>query len=132
MLRNAGSGVPYEIRGQKYRSGNYTFSLNWGSHRGVMKSCVSWDIMPCSPLKINRCFGGTCCFNLANLLTASRWFLAWSILRRSRWRGPVSPETSVDFQRKKRRYIRGDRTLQHSFTIRKFVGLQLALVPCIL
>jgi hypothetical protein len=28
MLRNAGSGVPYEIRGQKYRSGNYTFSLN--------------------------------------------------------------------------------------------------------
>jgi hypothetical protein len=25
----------------------------------VMKSSVFWDITPCSPLKVNRCFGGT-------------------------------------------------------------------------
>jgi hypothetical protein len=25
----------------------------------VMKSTVIWDIMPCSPLKVNRRFGGT-------------------------------------------------------------------------
>jgi hypothetical protein len=24
------------------------------------KSYIVWDIMPCSSLKINRCFGGTC------------------------------------------------------------------------
>jgi hypothetical protein len=24
----------------------------------VMKSAISWDIMPCSPLKVNRRFGG--------------------------------------------------------------------------
>jgi hypothetical protein len=29
----------------------------------VMKSSVFWDIMLCSPLKINRCFGGTLCFH---------------------------------------------------------------------
>jgi hypothetical protein len=26
----------------------------------VTKSSISWDIMPCSPLKVSRCFGGTC------------------------------------------------------------------------
>jgi hypothetical protein len=26
----------------------------------VMKSCIFWDITPCSPLKIKRRFGGTC------------------------------------------------------------------------
>jgi hypothetical protein len=26
----------------------------------VMKSCIFWDMTPCSPLKINRRFRGTC------------------------------------------------------------------------
>jgi hypothetical protein len=26
----------------------------------VMKISIFWDIAPCSPLKVNRCFGGTC------------------------------------------------------------------------
>jgi hypothetical protein len=26
----------------------------------VMKSTIFWDITPCSPLSVNRCFGGTC------------------------------------------------------------------------
>jgi hypothetical protein len=30
----------------------------------VMKSSSFWDITPCSPLKVNRRFGGTCCLHL--------------------------------------------------------------------
>jgi hypothetical protein len=30
----------------------------------VMKSYIFWDITSCGPLKINRCFGGTCRLNL--------------------------------------------------------------------
>jgi hypothetical protein len=30
----------------------------------VMKRSVFWDIISCSPLKVNRCFGGTCRLNL--------------------------------------------------------------------
>jgi hypothetical protein len=26
----------------------------------VMKGCVFWDIIPCSPSKVNRSFGETC------------------------------------------------------------------------
>jgi hypothetical protein len=26
----------------------------------IMKSTIFWDITPCSPLKVNRCLGGTC------------------------------------------------------------------------
>jgi DeoR/GlpR family transcriptional regulator of sugar metabolism len=37
------------------------------------------DITPCSPLKVNRDFGGTCRPLAYHLL--SRWFLAWLILR---------------------------------------------------
>jgi hypothetical protein len=29
----------------------------------VMKSSVFWDITPCSPLKVNQRFRGTCCFH---------------------------------------------------------------------
>jgi hypothetical protein len=25
----------------------------------VMNSAIFWDMTPCSPLKVNRCFGGT-------------------------------------------------------------------------
>jgi hypothetical protein len=33
----------------------------WGSHSGSSScSSVFWDIMPCSPLKVNQCFGGIC------------------------------------------------------------------------
>jgi hypothetical protein len=33
----------------------------------VMKSSICWDITPCSPLKVNRRFGGSAC----NLLHAA-------------------------------------------------------------
>jgi hypothetical protein len=29
----------------------------------VAKICVLWNITPCSLLKVNQCFGGTCCFH---------------------------------------------------------------------
>jgi hypothetical protein len=30
----------------------------------VMKRTIFWDIMPCSPLSVNRRFGGTCSLRL--------------------------------------------------------------------
>jgi hypothetical protein len=30
----------------------------------LLKSSIFWDIMPCSPLKVNRRFGGTCRLHL--------------------------------------------------------------------
>jgi hypothetical protein len=32
----------------------------WGSRSGVTNSSLFWDIMPCSPLKVNWRFGRTC------------------------------------------------------------------------
>jgi hypothetical protein len=31
-----------------------------GQHHPVLKSSIFWDIMQCSPLKVNQCFRGTC------------------------------------------------------------------------
>jgi hypothetical protein len=74
-----------------------------------MKSYISWDIMPPSPLKINRRFGGTCCLHLRSwkisqtrnqreagiyLLPAPRWFLAWLIILSWRRKHALS-KTSV-------------------------------------
>jgi hypothetical protein len=41
----------------------------------VMKSSIFWNIMPFSPLKVNR-----------HLLPASRWLLGWLILHPWRWK----------------------------------------------
>jgi hypothetical protein len=66
----------------------------------VLKSSVFWDITPCSPLKVNRCFGGAC-----------RWFFAWLILSTLKMEATCSSETSVELQRTIRRCIPEDRTL---------------------
>jgi hypothetical protein len=34
----------------------------------LMKSCVFWNITPCSPLKVNRRFGGTRRYHLQGFL----------------------------------------------------------------
>jgi hypothetical protein len=58
----------------------------------VMKSTIFWDITPCSPLNINRRFGGTYCLQplLATCFHAgfllSLFFSAW------RWRRYVPPK----------------------------------------
>jgi hypothetical protein len=74
----------------------------------VMNSSLLWDITPCSPLKVNQRFEGTCRLHLqgprisrtrnqrgSNLL--SRWFIARFILRPWKWRRRVSPKRRFTF-----------------------------------
>jgi hypothetical protein len=81
----------------------------------VMKISVFWDITPCSPLKPNWHFGGTCrhqpqgrrisqatCFTLVS-------YLAYSLTLKME--ATCSSETLVDFQRTSQHYIPEDRTL---------------------
>jgi hypothetical protein len=71
----------------------------------VMKSFIFWDMMPCTPLKVNWRSGGTCCLHLQGQRISqawnkcevggkqssvcrllSRWYLGRLILRPWRWR----------------------------------------------
>jgi hypothetical protein len=93
-----------------------------------IKSSIFRDITPCSPLKVNRCFGVTCRLHLqgrsrwhippkcrlAALLTT--WFRAGFCVAYSstlKMEATYSSETSVDFQRTIRRYITEDRTVHN-------------------
>jgi hypothetical protein len=66
----------------------------------IMKNSTFWNITACSPLKVNRQFGGTFPFHLQG--------------RRTRQAGNQSEahskQTSVDFRRTTRRYIPENRT----------------------
>jgi hypothetical protein len=73
----------------------------------VMNSSIFWDITPCSPLKVNRLFGGIYHLNLQ-----SRRMNQVRNERESRWQYAIlkmeatnSSETSVDFQRTTWLYI---------------------------
>jgi hypothetical protein len=75
----------------------------------VMRNLFFWKVMTCSPLKVNRRFGGTCLYLQAllyHLHFVDVFFLAYSstleIVATS------SFETSVDFQRNTSRYIPED------------------------
>jgi hypothetical protein len=69
-----------------------------------MKS-VFWDMTPCSPLKVNRCFTGAyLCAAFLNL----RSCMASAILTTE---AVCSSERSPNFQHNKQRYIPRDRTL---------------------
>jgi hypothetical protein len=55
----------------------------------VMKCTIFWDIMPCSPLKVNRRFGGTYRLHLqgrkmsresSDCYLITRWYLARLII----------------------------------------------------
>jgi hypothetical protein len=69
----------------------------------VMKSTVFWDIMPCSPLKVSRRFGGICRLYVQgqrkswarNLL--SRWFFVWLFLWLWRWRRRILPKRRLTY-----------------------------------
>jgi hypothetical protein len=81
----------------------------------VMKSTIFWDITPCSPLKVNRRFGGTYRLNLCpayHLL--ARWFIARAYSSTLKVEAKYTSETSIYFQRNTRRYIPEDSTLQDS------------------
>jgi hypothetical protein len=60
----------------------------------ILNSSVFWDIMLCSPLKINWRFGRTC--SACHLL--SWWFLVWLILGPCRWRRHVPPKRWLTFK----------------------------------
>jgi hypothetical protein len=70
----------------------------------VMKSSIFLDIMPCSPLKVGRRFGGSPpAFTLLSCSVYSSTLKMEAI---------CSSETSVDFQRNTQRYIPEDNALQ--------------------
>jgi hypothetical protein len=85
-----------------------------------MKNFVFWDIMPCSPLKVDRCYGGTSRLHLqgrrisqarnkleVGALLASCFklvsFLAYSSTLKVE--ATFFSETSVEFQHMTLRYI---------------------------
>jgi hypothetical protein len=77
----------------------FTDSDAWKSRKWTQKqiqtelrNSIFWDTEPCSPLKVNRRFRGTC-----RLIAASRWFLAWIILQPWRWSWHVPPKRWVTF-----------------------------------
>jgi hypothetical protein len=49
-----------------------------------MKSSVFWDLVPCSPLKVNWCFGGTCNLHLQSWRVSQCWRLT-SYVPPERW-----------------------------------------------
>jgi hypothetical protein len=62
-----------------------------------MKSSIFWDITPCSPLKVNRRFGGTCRLHLQSRRISrtrnqreSRW--------QARWKRHVPPKRRLTFK----------------------------------
>jgi hypothetical protein len=75
-------------------------------HSWKVKTSIFWCITPCSPLKVNRRFGGTSQVTSRALLATC--FHSWSLLGLE----TICPtETSVDFQRSTWRHIPEDRTL---------------------
>jgi hypothetical protein len=103
-----------------------------------MKSTIFWDVTPCSPLRVNRRFGGTCRLRLQGRINnfskkpASKqvastllvyhmlacWFLAENIPSTLKMEAICSSETSVDTRRTTRRYIPEVDTLQLITVIR--------------
>jgi hypothetical protein len=66
----------------------------------VMKRTIFWGITPCSPLSVNRRFGGTYRVKAGQLILST---LKMEVI--------CSSETSVDTQRTTRSYIPEDGTL---------------------
>jgi hypothetical protein len=72
-----------------------------------------WDITPCSPLKVNRRFEGTCCLYLQDSKDKPRKKLAWKqMTSRATWRRHVPPKRRIT-----RRYIPEDFLLFHNLLI---------------
>jgi hypothetical protein len=95
-----------------------------------MKSTIFWDITPCSPLKVNRRFGGTCLHLQGLRISQARKQIcllpAFTLVSGSAYTSTLkmeaicTSETSIEFKRNSRRYIPKDGTLQinpvHNFT----------------
>jgi hypothetical protein len=66
----------------------------------VMKVSIFWDITPCSPLKVNGRFGGTCRLHIQGQRISQAGNQG-----EGRWQVELCSETSVGFQRNTLRYI---------------------------
>jgi hypothetical protein len=79
----------------------------------VIKSTVVWHITPCTPLEVNRRFGGTYRFNLQGGISRARYQGASKRQAYSTLKMEVICcfEMSVDFRRNARRYILEDNIL---------------------
>jgi hypothetical protein len=104
----------------------------------VMKNIIFWDITPCSPLSVNRCFGGTYRLHLqgrrnkfSKKAGGKQNILAELISSTPKMEAICSSETSVETQRTARRHIPEDDTLElrllpHSITCsRKVKNLEI-------
>jgi hypothetical protein len=92
----------------------------------VMTCSISWDITPCSPLKVNRRFGGTYLLHLQSFdccLLHAGFCLAYSSTLKME--ATCSSEKSVDFQRATRCYIPEDRPLQLTVEWIKAISCQI-------
>jgi hypothetical protein len=87
----------------------------------VMKSTIFWNITPCSPLSVNRRFGGTYRLHLQDRKSKlsknachllSCWYLAQLIFLTLKMEAMCSSETSVDTQQTTWRHIPEAGTLQ--------------------
>jgi hypothetical protein len=81
-----------------------------------LKSFVFWHLTPCSPVKANGCFGGTCRLHLQGRARNQACFMLVSRLAYSstlKMEAICSSETSVDVHRNARRYIPEDRALHN-------------------
>jgi hypothetical protein len=88
-------------------------SFSWRyKQKYLVKGSILWNITPCSPLEVSRCFGGTCRLHLQGLIISaachppSRWFLARLILLPWRWRRPVPPKRRLTFNGLQTLYLR--------------------------
>jgi hypothetical protein len=85
----------------------YSFTC-WHLISLVMKAYIFWNITPCSPLKVNRPFGGTSRDLLVICLMLVFCLAYFSTLRMEM---TCSSETSIDFQRTTLHYVPEDRAL---------------------
>jgi hypothetical protein len=103
-----------------------------------LTAVASWDITPCSPLKVNTCFGARSRLHLqgrrisrARNQRESMWQAepAFTLVSCSDYSSTLkmeaiySSETLVDFQRTTRRYIREDSLLQCLYVFTLFCSI---------
>jgi hypothetical protein len=84
-----------------------------------VKGAIFWYTTPCSPLKVNRRFGGTCRLHRQGRKISrtrkreNRWQAEQASFSALKMEAICSSETSADFQRTTRRYIPKDGTLHN-------------------
>jgi hypothetical protein len=89
------ASFPFQYRVLKIKRDRLIFgSLRINIKKMIVRSPVFWDITPCSPLKGDRRFGGTCP-SACHLLP--HWFLSLPILRPWRWRWHVAQQRRPTF-----------------------------------